>query len=292
MSAQMAAMVATPNVVTDNSWYPDSSATNHCTANPNNLIIRDTYIGNDQIHMGDGIGLAIQHIASIQEALQQDHWKVAMVEEYSTLVKNKTWSLVPLPPNRRIIGYKWVFKVKENPDGGILKHKARLVAKGFFQLAVYVDDILVTRSSKVEIQALVQQLNTRFALKDLGEDDHFLGIQDWASNPNDRRSTIDFCLYLGSNLISWNSKKQNIISRSNTEAEYRNLATLAAEVTWIQFLLTELQIPQGHVPVLWCDNLSTVLMSTNPILHARTKHIALDLYFVCEKVMKKERAEY
>ena len=115
---------------------------------------------------------------------------------------------------------------------------------------------------------------------------------DWASNPNDRRSTIDFCLYLGSNLISWNSKKQNIISRSNTEAEYRNLATLAAEVTWIQFLLTELQIPQGHVPVLWCDNLSTVLMSTNPILHARTKHIALDLYFVCEKVMKKERAEY
>ena len=42
---------------------------------------------------------------------------------------------------------------------------------------VYVDDILVTRSSKVEIQALVQQLNTRFALKDLGEDDHFLGIQ-------------------------------------------------------------------------------------------------------------------
>ncbi|RVX10945.1 putative mitochondrial protein [Vitis vinifera] len=177
MSAQMAAMVATPNVVTDNSWYPDSSATNHCTANPNNLIIRDTYIGNDQIHMGDSIGLAIQHI-------------------------------------------------------------------------VYVDDILVTRSSKVEIQALVQQLNTRFALKDLGEDDHFLGIQDWASNPNDRRSTIDFCLYLGSNLISWNSKKQNIISRSNTEAEYRNLATLAAEVTWIQFLLTELQIPQGHVPVL------------------------------------------
>ena len=62
MSAQMAAMVATPNVVTDNSWYPDSSATNHCTANPNNLIIRDTYTWNDQIHMGDGTGLAIQHI--------------------------------------------------------------------------------------------------------------------------------------------------------------------------------------------------------------------------------------
>ncbi|KAL6316887.1 hypothetical protein AAG906_023542 [Vitis piasezkii] len=37
-------------------------ATNHCTLDPNNLIIRDTYVGNDQIHMGDGTGLAIQHI--------------------------------------------------------------------------------------------------------------------------------------------------------------------------------------------------------------------------------------
>ena len=53
-------------------------------------------------------------------------------------------------------------------------------------------------------------------------------------------------------------------------------------------MLTELQIPQGHVPVLWYDNLSTVLMSANPILHARIKHIELDLYFVREKVMKKE----
>ncbi|WJZ98056.1 hypothetical protein VitviT2T_016613 [Vitis vinifera] len=70
-----------------------------------------------------------------------------MVEEYSTLVKNKTWSLVPLPPNRRIIGYKWVFKVKENPDGGILKHKARLVAKGFFQLAGF--DFIETFSPAV-----------------------------------------------------------------------------------------------------------------------------------------------
>ena len=56
---------------------------------------------------------------------------------------------------------------------------------------------------------------------------------NWASNPNDRRSTIIFCVYLGSNIISWNSNKQNTISRSSIEVEYRGLATLAAEVTWI-----------------------------------------------------------
>ena len=62
MYTQMAAMVATPNVVTDNSWYPDSGATNHYTPDPNNLIIWDIYAGNDQIHMRYGTGLAIQHI--------------------------------------------------------------------------------------------------------------------------------------------------------------------------------------------------------------------------------------
>ena len=40
---------------------------------------------------------------------------------------------------------------------------------------------------------------------------------NWASNPNDRRSTTVFCVYLGSNIISWNSNKQNTISRSSIE---------------------------------------------------------------------------
>ncbi|KAL6310823.1 hypothetical protein AAG906_017309 [Vitis piasezkii] len=260
----MVAMVATPNVVTDNSWYPDFGATNHCTSDPNNLIIRDIY--------AEMTKFIWEMVLVLQFNTLQDHWKATMAEEYSALVKNKTWSLVPLPPKRKAIGCKWVFKVKENPDGNILKHKARLIAKGFLQLAgfdfietfspiakpttirivltiVFVCcDLLVIGSSKVEIQALVQQLNTRFALKDLGEVDFFLGIQlkhiangfcdvDWASNPDDRRSTTDFCVYLGSNMMSWNSKKQNTVSRSSTKAEYRILATLATEVTWILSLL-------------------------------------------------------
>lgn len=70
---------------------------------------------------------------SIHEALHHEHWKAAMRDELLALQSNGTWSLVPLPTNRRAIGCKWVFKVKENYDGTIYKHKARLVAKGFHQ---------------------------------------------------------------------------------------------------------------------------------------------------------------
>ena len=51
------------------------------------------------------------------------------------IMRNETWSLVSLPPGRQVTSYKWVFRIKENPDGTILKHKARLVAKRFHQVA-------------------------------------------------------------------------------------------------------------------------------------------------------------
>ena len=66
------------------------------------------------------------------------------------------------------------------------------------------------------------------------------------------------------------------------------MASLVAEVTWLGSLLTELKIPQTKTPEIWCDNLSTVLMAANPVLHARTKHVELDLYFVCDKVARKQ----
>lgn len=56
-----------------------------------------------------------------------------MRDEYHALLTNNTWTLMPLPPNRSVIGCKWVFRVKENADGTINKYKARLVEKGYDQ---------------------------------------------------------------------------------------------------------------------------------------------------------------
>ena len=107
---------------------------------------------------------------------------------------------------------------------------------------------------------------------------------NWALNPDNRRSIAGYDLYLGPNLIAWNSKKQHIVFKSTTKAEYMSLANLVSEVTLIRSLLTELQVPIVIVLEIWCDNISTLHVTKNLALHARTKHIELDLYFVRENV--------
>ena len=57
----------------------------------------------------------------------------AMDKEIEAIKKNSTWSLVKLPAGHKAIGLKWVFKLKKNSEGEIIKHKARLVAKGYVQ---------------------------------------------------------------------------------------------------------------------------------------------------------------
>ncbi|RZB68411.1 Retrovirus-related Pol polyprotein from transposon TNT 1-94 [Glycine soja] len=77
--------------------------------------------------------LAILEPGSFEEASKQEVWVKAMEEEIQMIEKNNTWELVNRPHGKDIIGVKWVYKTKLNPDGTIQKHKARLVAKGYSQ---------------------------------------------------------------------------------------------------------------------------------------------------------------
>ena len=107
---------------------------------------------------------------------------------------------------------------------------------------------------------------------------------DCGGCPTTRRSTTSYCTFLSSNIISWCAKKQHTISRSSTEVEYRAMANIAAELTWLTYILNDLCISLPSSPTLYCDNISALYMTINPVFHARSKHIELDYHFVRERL--------
>jgi hypothetical protein len=464
---------------------------------------------------------------SIRAALCDEGWRQAMQAEHNTLLRNKTWRLVPRPPGVRVIGGKWILKNKLHLDGSLERRKARWVLRGDVQrtgidfdqtfspvvkpatirtvltlaasynwpvhqldvsnaflhgelketvycqqptgfvdsehpdhvclldkslyglrqapqawyqrfaahlrslgfvisnsdnslfvlrrgaetawLLLYVDDIVLTASSTTLLQHIVQELRGVFAMKDLGPLHYFLGIQvcrtaqgfflhqqqyaedildrasmsnckpastpidtkgkvsaaagvpltdqtfyrsiagalqyltltrpelayavqqaclhmheprdvhwtivkrilqyvrgttghgvllrasastaltaytdaDWAGCPDTRRSTSGFCVFLGDALVSWSSKRQAVVSRSSAEAEYPGVANASAECCWLRNLLHELHVVVNKASIIFCDNISAVYLSDNPVHHKRTKHVELDIHFVRERI--------
>lgn len=93
--------------------------------------------------------------------------------------------------------------------------------------------------------------------------------------------------FLGTNVVIWSSKKQNTTSRSSVDIEYRCLVNATAKVIWLLSLLNELLNTISTIQVLWCDSMSVVALTTNPILHSKAKYIDLDYHFIIDKKFQK-----
>ena len=78
------------------------------------------------------------------------------------------------------------------------------------------------------------------------------------------------------------------MSKSSIKGKYRALASSAAELCLIRMLLQDLGVFLPLPPLLWCDNVSALVIASNPMFHARTKHIEVDYHFVCERVLKRD----
>jgi hypothetical protein len=81
-------------------------------------------------------------------------------------------------------------------------------------------------------------------------------------------------------LVSWRSKKQNVVARSTAEAEYHAMALGVSEGAWLQRVLLELGLSEKDPIMLYCDNKAAISIANNPVQHDRTKHVEIDRHFI------------
>ncbi|GKD66840.1 ribonuclease H-like domain-containing protein [Tanacetum coccineum] len=106
-----------------------------------------------------------------------------------------------------------------------------------------------------------------------------------------QQGTLDFGLQFYSSsttvLIAYSGWVSNTtLLRSSVKAEYRGVANSVAETAWLRNLLRELHTPLQTANLVYCDNMSAIYMSTNPVQHQRTKHIKINIHFIRDKVTK------
>ncbi|GJT77991.1 hypothetical protein Tco_1044716, partial [Tanacetum coccineum] len=99
------------------------------------------------------------------------------------------------------------------------------------------------------------------------------------------KSTSGACQLLGGKLLCWSAKKQQSVAMSSTEAEYVAAAGCCANILWMKSQLTDYDIIYEKVPI-FCDNISAIAISNNPVMHSRTKHIDIRYHFIRDHNLK------
>ena len=89
---------------------------------------------------------------------------------------------------------------------------------------------------------------------------------------------------MGLGAISWASKKQPIVAQSTIEAEYIAINVAACQAIWIRRILEDLNERLEDGTIIYCDNISSIALSKNPVFHGRSKHIEIRYNFIRELV--------
>ncbi|CAA7028514.1 unnamed protein product [Microthlaspi erraticum] len=100
-----------------------------------------------------------------------------------------------------------------------------------------------------------------------------------------RRSLGALFITLGTSPVSWKAKKQDVVSQSSAESEYRSMAKAVGELKWLRDVLIDLGITQTQPMELYCDNQAALYIAANPVFHERTKHVERDCHTVRDSIV-------
>ena len=128
-----------------------------------------------------------------------------------------------------------------------------------------------------------KQLGLRYSKQ--GET-QLLGYCDasWATNKEDPRPVSGYVFTLQGSAISWNSRRQQTVAMSSTEAEYLSLSSAVQEMMWLRGITIELEIHSSRPSLIMCDNKGAIDLSSNAKFSTRKKHINVRHYFIKEKI--------
>ena len=107
---------------------------------------------------------------------------------------------------------------------------------------------------------------------------------DWGGILDTRRSTSAYVFQIQSNTVSWRSNRKKCVSKSTTEAEYIALSMASQEMIWLRRLLTDIGFKHDKPSIIFEDNQGAIVLSRNPKLNSRTKHIDISYHFIREQV--------
>nr|GEY08747.1 retrovirus-related Pol polyprotein from transposon TNT 1-94 [Tanacetum cinerariifolium] len=175
------------------------------------------------------------------------------------------WVLVLAPDNISPLTLKWIFKNKHDEEKTVIRNKSRLVVRGYRQEEGLDFEESFAPDSGFEL--------TGFS------DAGYAGCKD------SFKSTSGGAQFLGEKLVSWSSKKQDCTTLSTVEVKYVSLSACCAQVLWMQTQLTDYGFIFKKIPI-YCDSKSAIAISSNPVQHSRTKHIAVRYHFIKEDVEK------
>ncbi|KAL8107155.1 hypothetical protein AgCh_023817 [Apium graveolens] len=160
---------------------------------------------------------------------------------------------------------KWVYKLKRDLEGNVVKYKARLIAKGYVQRKEVDYDEVFAPVARLDTVRLLLALSAK---------------EEWKVHHLDIK-----LVFLNGELLE---EKQKVVALSSCEAEYMAATTSACQSIWLRGLLKEITRQLVGPMVLYIDNRSAIELMKNPVLDGRGKHIDVRFHFIRECIERGE----